>query len=145
MDAKVAEQLEISYSKMFNKKGMLANSLRKFIETDNAGRKHVMEQIASLNSDINSIRTKLDHFKEHGQLPAKQDPAPVHPSPTETVIPDDPILMKNLLLNTRSTISKLKKKIAEGADPDKLRELEVDLQKKTELASEIQRRQHGAG
>ena len=142
-DAKSAEELEVVYSKMYNKKGMLINSLREFAEKDNEGRKQVMEQISGLAADMKDIRAKLDHFKEHGNLPAKVDP-PVIPPRREIVIPDDPILMKGLLLNTRSTISKLKKKISEGAPADKLPVLESLLKEKTELAGEIERRLNGS-
>lgn len=143
-DAKSAEQLEIVYSKMYNKKGMLINSLRGFAEHDNEGRKQVMEQIRGLAADMKDIRAKLDHFKEQGRLPTKADPPPA-PSRRDTAIPDDPVNMKNSLLNLRSTISKLKRKIANGVPADKLPVFEALLKEKTEMVNEIERRIHGAG
>lgn len=143
-DAKSAERLEIVYSKMYNKKGMLSNSLRTFAEHDNEGRKQVMDQIRGLAADMKDIRAKLDHFKDHGNLPAKSDP-PAAFSRRETSIPDDPVHMKNSLLNLRSAISKLKKKIANGVPADKLPVFEALLKEKTELVNEIERRIHGAG
>ena len=143
--AKAVEELEISYSKMYNKKGMLINSLRAFAEPDNDGRKAVMDQVSSISTSMQSIRSKIDHFKEHGQLPVQEEQSTQVFPPQPIVIPDDPVRMKNLLLNLRSTASKLKKKIADGVELDRLPFYEAELQKKTNMINEIKRRLHGAG
>lgn len=137
------EKLEVSLARMHNKKGMLSNSLREFDASDNDGRKKVLDQIDGLNSDMNDIRVKLAYYQKHGTLP----PIPAEQSfeIRENEIPDDPVDMKQMLLNERSNRAKLKKKIDNpDTDKNKLSELEARFASKEILISEIERRLNGS-
>ncbi len=143
--SKTADELQITLGKMYNKKGILINSLRSIPEADNDGRKAIIDQITSIREAMKGMEDSLRHFKEKGTLPPPEPVKEIHSLPVGPNIPDDPYLMQRMLLNTRSTISKLKKKIKEGADPATLADLEKELAEKTWIANEILRRQNGTG
>ncbi len=56
-----------------NKKGKLANTLSQFGENDNAGRKAVMDEIATIRERINVINETERHFIKHTKMPDKVD------------------------------------------------------------------------
>lgn len=141
-----AASLEVSLSRMHNKKGMLSNSLLNFAASDTAGRKLVLEQIDDIQKSMNRIRAALAVFNKSGKLPP-------HPSPTssfnikEKDIPSDPIQLSKRLTNERSNRSKLKRKL-EGLskrDEKKKPELEARLVSKDSLIIEIERRLGNGG
>lgn len=146
-NAKSAEDMEISYSKMYNLCGKLSNSLREFKPEDNDGRSAVLARIADIRKSMSDIEEKIKHFKLHGVLPSLDESTlPADNQIKEKPIPEDRVQMQRMLMNDRSTLSKLKKKIAKGvSDPEKLKELEQQLLYVTERANEIQRRMNGSG
>jgi hypothetical protein len=138
--AAAVEKLEQALSKMHNKKGILSNSLRNFDAKDNEGRKAVIDQINGLDEDMNSIRSKLDYYAKNGKLP------PILPDKNNKTkeIPDDPVKMKEMLLNLRTSRTKIKKQLKEkNISPAEKEKLETRLKEKIDQITEIERRLNG--
>lgn len=135
------EKLEIALGKMHNKKGILSNSLREFAPSDNIGRKKVLSEIDTLNNDMNDIRVKLAYYEKNGSLP----PIPTDKSfdIKENEIPDDPVAIKQMLLNERSNRAKLKRKIDDPSRKN-IDELKARLTSKDNLIAELERRLNGS-
>jgi hypothetical protein len=137
------EKLEIALGKKHNKKGILSNSLRDFAPSDNIGRKKVLDEIDVLNNDMNEIRGKLAYYEKHGSLPPIV--APKSFDIKENDIPDDPVAIKQMLLNERSNRAKLKRKLDDpSTDKNKLDELKARFTSKDNLIAEIERRLNGS-
>jgi hypothetical protein len=135
------ERLEVALGKMHNKKGILSNSLRNCDVNDNEGRKKILDQIEGLNTDMNEIRAKLGYHNKHGKLPPVAGKVEKHIKP----IPDDPVAMKDTILNLRSSISKIKKQLKNIPVKDKEYEkLHTRYEEKMNVIKEIESRLHGA-
>jgi hypothetical protein len=136
------EQLEQARAAMHNKKGILSNSLIGFADNDNEGRKACLNEINSLNNAMQEIGTKLAYFEKNGELPPLEVKQPVEVKENE--IPDDPIQMKQMLLNERTNLSKIRAKLKNPeTKTELLPDLEAKLASKTKLVDEIQRRLNG--
>ena len=132
------EKLETALGKMYNKRGLLSNSLRQFDANDNASRQKVLQQIDGLNDDMNAIREKLNYHKKHGKLPPIIED---HPKTIYDDIPVDPVAMKEMLLNERTNVSRYKKKLKAGDIGDVYRaKTEKRLQDSSAIINEIERR-----
>lgn len=140
-DAKAVEELQITYSKMYNLKGILSNEMRDLAEDDNDGRKERMARIQDINQSMTDIDEKIKHFKQHGSLPVIP---PLSPDPPgEYDIPADPFLASRKMTNERSNISKLRKQIAKGdPNPEVIKELEEKLRLKMDLVDRIKKQLH---
>ena len=105
--AAAVEKLEVALGKMHNKKGILSNSLRNFDIKDKENRKAVLSRIDGLTADMNEIRGKLAYHQKHGKLP----PVVQVKTKKEKPIPDDPVKMKEMLLNLRTSRTKINKQL----------------------------------
>jgi len=135
-DKKAVEKLEIALGKMHNKKGILSNQLRNFSAGDNKARKAVLTQIDGLNEDMNNIRTKLDYYNKNGRLPPLEET----PTPKEKTIPEDPLQMKQMLLNLRTSRTKINNQLNTETKPAEITKLKTRLHEKLKLIEEIERR-----
>jgi hypothetical protein len=135
-EAQAVEKLEIALGKMHNKKGILSNKLRSFDAGDNKSRKAVLKQIDGLTADMNSIRNKLDFYNKNGHLP------PLEETSKDKEIPDDPLQMKQMLLNLRTSRTKINNQLNTPAAKSHAEnsKLKNRLQEKIKLIEEIERR-----
>jgi len=138
---KISEKLEITLARLHNKKGILSNSLRDFKPTDNAGRKAVLKKIEDITQEMDIIRTGLNYYHTHGTMPPLEDA----PEKNKISIPADPLQMKDMLLNLRSSRTKIKTQIAQEKDEARITKLTNRLEEKINLINEIETRLNGKG
>lgn len=109
-----------------------------FICKSNKERKVINRQLIVLRSDIHTLFRRIEYYEKNGTFPAIQDVEPA------IISEENPMLLNRMLLNTRSNISRYKKKITtayeQNASKSDIEKLELRLKRFTEKKDSIEQK-----